>query len=77
MVALLLDCKIDRNLVVVLLIELLVPLDNRLLEKSDLHSVFADKLQVEKYDLPGRHETRYFLNLAVVSAGTWWWSCLY
>ncbi|XP_066475698.1 autophagy-related protein 16-1 isoform X1 [Tiliqua scincoides] len=30
---------------------------NRLLEKSDLHSVFADKLQVEKYDLPGRHES--------------------
>ncbi|XP_015745913.1 autophagy-related protein 16-1 [Python bivittatus] len=29
---------------------------NKLLEKSDFHSVLADKLQVEKYDLPNRHE---------------------
>ncbi|XP_042313616.1 autophagy-related protein 16-1 isoform X3 [Sceloporus undulatus] len=29
---------------------------NKLLEKSDFHTVLADKLQVEKYDLPGRHE---------------------
>ncbi|XP_048361357.1 autophagy-related protein 16-1 isoform X4 [Sphaerodactylus townsendi] len=29
---------------------------NKLLEKSDLHSVLADKLQAEKYDLPSRHE---------------------
>ncbi|XP_061492433.1 autophagy-related protein 16-1 isoform X2 [Rhineura floridana] len=29
---------------------------NKLLEKSDFHSVLADKLQVEKYDLPIRHE---------------------
>ncbi|KAM6443470.1 autophagy-related protein 16-1 isoform 1-T3 [Liasis olivaceus] len=29
---------------------------NKLLEKSDFHSVLADKLQVEKYDLPSRHE---------------------
>ncbi|XP_054838778.1 autophagy-related protein 16-1 isoform X3 [Eublepharis macularius] len=29
---------------------------NKLLEKSDLHAVLADKLQAEKYDLPSRHE---------------------
>ncbi|KAM9001182.1 autophagy-related protein 16-1 isoform X2 [Sarcophilus harrisii] len=29
---------------------------NKLLEKSDLQSVLADKLQAEKYDLQGRHE---------------------
>nr|XP_056705918.1 autophagy-related protein 16-1 isoform X1 [Euleptes europaea] len=29
---------------------------NKLLEKSDLHTVLADKLQAEKYDLPSRHE---------------------
>ncbi|XP_070609135.1 autophagy-related protein 16-1 isoform X2 [Erythrolamprus reginae] len=29
---------------------------NKLLERSDFHSVLADKLQVEKYDLPSRHE---------------------
>ncbi|XP_020643052.3 autophagy-related protein 16-1 isoform X1 [Pogona vitticeps] len=29
---------------------------NKLLEKSDFHTVLADKLQVEKYDLPSRHE---------------------
>ncbi|XP_053166562.1 autophagy-related protein 16-1 isoform X2 [Hemicordylus capensis] len=30
---------------------------NKLLEKSDLHTVLADKLQAEKYDLPIRHES--------------------
>ncbi|XP_029473283.1 autophagy-related protein 16-1 isoform X6 [Rhinatrema bivittatum] len=30
--------------------------DNKLLEKSDLRSVLADKLQVEKYDLQSRHD---------------------
>ncbi|XP_062988474.1 autophagy-related protein 16-1 isoform X4 [Elgaria multicarinata webbii] len=29
---------------------------NKLLEKSDFHTVLADKLQVEKFDLPSRHE---------------------
>uniref|UniRef100_A0A8D0HAR9 Autophagy related 16 like 1 n=1 Tax=Sphenodon punctatus TaxID=8508 RepID=A0A8D0HAR9_SPHPU len=29
---------------------------NKLLEKTDLHAVLADKLQAEKYDLQGRHE---------------------
>ncbi|NXS01265.1 A16L1 protein, partial [Oxylabes madagascariensis] len=29
---------------------------NKLLEKSDLHAVLADKLQAEKYDLQSRHE---------------------
>ncbi|PIO27010.1 hypothetical protein AB205_0205120, partial [Aquarana catesbeiana] len=31
---------------------------NRLLEKSDLQSVLAEKLQAEKYDLLSRHDTR-------------------
>uniref|UniRef100_A0A8D2PHE4 Autophagy related 16 like 1 n=1 Tax=Zosterops lateralis melanops TaxID=1220523 RepID=A0A8D2PHE4_ZOSLA len=31
-------------------------LDNKLLEKSDLHAVLADKLQAEKYDMQSRHE---------------------
>ncbi|XP_004674243.1 PREDICTED: autophagy-related protein 16-1 isoform X2 [Condylura cristata] len=30
---------------------------NKLLEKSDLHSVLAHKLQAEKHDLPHRHES--------------------
>ncbi|XP_055977862.1 autophagy-related protein 16-1 isoform X1 [Sorex fumeus] len=30
---------------------------NKLLEKSDLHSVLAHKLQADKHDLPNRHET--------------------
>ncbi|KAK2491909.1 hypothetical protein MC885_016637 [Smutsia gigantea] len=29
---------------------------NKLLEKSDLHSVLAHKLQAEKHDIPNRHE---------------------
>ncbi|XP_053808056.1 autophagy-related protein 16-1 isoform X4 [Vidua macroura] len=29
---------------------------NKLLEKSDLHAVLADKLQAEKYDMQSRHE---------------------
>ncbi|XP_065412205.1 autophagy-related protein 16-1 isoform X3 [Chrysemys picta bellii] len=29
---------------------------NKLLEKTDLHAVLADKLQAEKYDLQSRHE---------------------
>lgn len=29
---------------------------NKLLEKSDLHSVLAHKLQAEKHDVPNRHE---------------------
>lgn len=29
---------------------------NKLLEKSDLHSVLAQKLQAEKHDTPNRHE---------------------
>uniref|UniRef100_A0A2K6T5L6 Autophagy-related protein 16-1 n=1 Tax=Saimiri boliviensis boliviensis TaxID=39432 RepID=A0A2K6T5L6_SAIBB len=29
---------------------------NKLLEKSDLHSVLAQKLQAEKHDVPNRHE---------------------
>ncbi|KAM7043578.1 autophagy-related protein 16-1 isoform 5-T5 [Acridotheres tristis] len=29
---------------------------NKLLEKSDLHAVLADKLQAEKYDIQSRHE---------------------
>ncbi|KAM9249365.1 autophagy-related protein 16-1 isoform 1-T1 [Dugong dugon] len=29
---------------------------NKLLEKSDLHSVLAHKLQAEKHDMPNRHE---------------------
>ncbi|XP_077011564.1 autophagy-related protein 16-1 isoform X2 [Tamandua tetradactyla] len=29
---------------------------NKLLEKSDLHSVLAHKLQTEKHDIPNRHE---------------------
>uniref|UniRef100_A0A8C3CAZ8 Autophagy related 16 like 1 n=1 Tax=Cairina moschata TaxID=8855 RepID=A0A8C3CAZ8_CAIMO len=29
---------------------------NKLLEKSDLHTVLADKLQAEKYDMQSRHE---------------------
>ncbi|KAB1279348.1 Autophagy-related protein 16-1 [Camelus dromedarius] len=32
---------------------------NKLLEKSDLHSVLAHKLQAEKHDLPNRHEIRF------------------
>ena len=32
---------------------------NKLLEKSDLHAVLADKLQAEKYDMQSRHEIRY------------------
>ncbi|XP_065267445.1 autophagy-related protein 16-1 isoform X4 [Emys orbicularis] len=31
---------------------------NKLLEKTDLHAVLADKLQAEKYDLQSRHEIR-------------------
>uniref|UniRef100_A0A671E1E7 Autophagy related 16 like 1 n=1 Tax=Rhinolophus ferrumequinum TaxID=59479 RepID=A0A671E1E7_RHIFE len=31
---------------------------NKLLEKSDLHSVLAQKLQAEKPDIPNRHEIR-------------------
>ncbi|KAI2527514.1 ATG16L1 isoform 16, partial [Pan troglodytes] len=31
---------------------------NKLLEKSDLHSVLAQKLQAEKHDVPNRHEIR-------------------
>uniref|UniRef100_A0A8C0C731 Autophagy related 16 like 1 n=1 Tax=Balaenoptera musculus TaxID=9771 RepID=A0A8C0C731_BALMU len=31
---------------------------NKLLEKSDLHSVLAHKLQAEKHDMPNRHEIR-------------------
>uniref|UniRef100_A0A384C143 Autophagy related 16 like 1 n=1 Tax=Ursus maritimus TaxID=29073 RepID=A0A384C143_URSMA len=31
-------------------------IDNKLLEKSDLHSVLAHKLQAEKHDIPNRHE---------------------
>ncbi|XP_030659470.1 autophagy-related protein 16-1 isoform X3 [Nomascus leucogenys] len=31
---------------------------NKLLEKSDLHSVLAQKLQAEKHDIPNRHEIR-------------------
>uniref|UniRef100_A0A8D2BUN4 Autophagy related 16 like 1 n=1 Tax=Sus scrofa TaxID=9823 RepID=A0A8D2BUN4_PIG len=31
---------------------------NKLLEKSDLHSVLAHKLQAEKHDIPNRHEIR-------------------
>uniref|UniRef100_A0AAA9THP7 Autophagy related 16 like 1 n=3 Tax=Bos TaxID=9903 RepID=A0AAA9THP7_BOVIN len=31
---------------------------NKLLEKSDLHSVLAHKLQAEKHDVPNRHEIR-------------------
>ncbi|XP_059678950.1 autophagy-related protein 16-1 isoform X6 [Gavia stellata] len=31
---------------------------NKLLEKSDLHAVLADKLQAEKYDMQSRHEIR-------------------
>ncbi|XP_029473280.1 autophagy-related protein 16-1 isoform X3 [Rhinatrema bivittatum] len=31
-------------------------MNNKLLEKSDLRSVLADKLQVEKYDLQSRHD---------------------
>lgn len=30
---------------------------NKLLEKSDLHSVLAHKLQADKHDLPNRHDT--------------------
>ncbi|KAM4836043.1 autophagy-related protein 16-1 isoform 2-T2 [Thomomys bottae] len=30
---------------------------NKLLEKSDLHSVLAQKLQAEKHDTPNRHDT--------------------
>ena len=32
---------------------------NKLLEKSDLYSVLAHKLQAEKHDVPNRHEIRY------------------
>lgn len=38
---------------------LIVLSDNKLLEKSDLHAVLADKLQAEKYDMQSRHEIRY------------------
>ncbi|XP_068959324.1 autophagy-related protein 16-1 isoform X4 [Petaurus breviceps papuanus] len=38
------------------MLEFLVLTDNKLLEKSDLQSVLADKLQAEKYDLQSRHE---------------------
>ncbi|XP_006893524.1 PREDICTED: autophagy-related protein 16-1 isoform X3 [Elephantulus edwardii] len=31
---------------------------NKLLERSDLHSVLAHKLQAEKHDVPNRHEIR-------------------
>ncbi|XP_006866825.1 PREDICTED: autophagy-related protein 16-1 isoform X3 [Chrysochloris asiatica] len=31
---------------------------NKLLEKSDLHSVLTQKLQAEKHDVPNRHEIR-------------------
>lgn len=45
---------------------LIVLLDNKLLEKSDLHAVLADKLQAEKYDMQSRHEIRYICNYFVV-----------
>uniref|UniRef100_A0A8B9Q3S5 Autophagy related 16 like 1 n=1 Tax=Apteryx owenii TaxID=8824 RepID=A0A8B9Q3S5_APTOW len=41
---------------VVVLIALAAFSDNKLLEKSDLHAVLADKLQAEKYDMQSRHE---------------------
>lgn len=43
----------------VVLTALFAPADNKLLEKSDLHAVLADKLQAEKYDIQSRHEIRY------------------
>lgn len=43
----------------VVLSALSAPADNKLLEKSDLHAVLADKLQAEKYDMQSRHEIRY------------------
>lgn len=46
-------------LLICLLIALLALSDNKLLEKTDLHAVLADKLQAEKYDLQSRHEIRY------------------
>lgn len=38
---------------------LFIYIDTKLLEKSDLHSVLAQKLQAEKHDIPNRHEIRY------------------
>lgn len=51
----------------VVLSGLFAPADNKLLEKSDLHAVLADKLQAEKYDMQSRHETRYVTHLFVSS----------
>lgn len=53
--------------VLVVLSGLFAPADNKLLEKSDLHAVLADKLQAEKYDMQSRHETRYVTHLFVSS----------
>lgn len=47
---------------------LIVLSDNKLLEKSDLHAVLADKLQAEKYDMQSRHEIRYLKPLLCQSA---------
>lgn len=47
------------SFLVIFLIVLFAFLDNKLLEKSDLHAVLADKLQAEKYDMQSRHEIRY------------------
>ncbi|XP_027734174.1 autophagy-related protein 16-1 isoform X6 [Empidonax traillii] len=40
---------------------------NKLLEKSDLHAVLADKLQAEKYDIQNRHE----ISCSPGHDGTW------
>ncbi|XP_032553400.1 autophagy-related protein 16-1 isoform X7 [Chiroxiphia lanceolata] len=40
---------------------------NKLLEKSDLHAVLADKLQAEKYDMQSRHE----ISCSPGHDGTW------
>lgn len=53
---------------VIFLIVLFALSDNRLLEKSDLHAVLADKLQAEKYDMQSRHEIRYLKFLFCQSA---------
>lgn len=44
---------------VIFFIEFFSLSDNKLLEKSDLHAVLADKLQAEKYEMQSRHEMRY------------------
>lgn len=56
-------------LVLLLMLEFLVLTDNKLLEKSDLQSVLADKLQAEKYDLQSRHEIRYSVTIGQLSFG--------